>query len=315
MALGARGALAALTTVGALCAPSLAHADGDEAHSLLLHESAPGLGMTSAGVGLSGRREGGADVPAAAGVLTIAGVPAGAAVTHAYLYWVTYGTAPDASVELNGQAVAGALIGTSADTCWSDFENVNGLNYVHRADVTAMVTGNGAYTITGFPSATPTADTQGASLVVVYDDPADAVLGTVLVHDGAMTAIGNGMVGDTFVAIEAPSTILDATFRIGAGDGQSSKSDGDLDFAGEELPAPVGDHWGDSDGFYWDDRSYDVADILGPSVVDAEWQATMNTDCVVFAYAALARPAQLSRPSSTPSPSPSTISARNASAA
>lgn len=291
MALGARGALAALTTVGALSFSSFAHADGDQAHSLLLHESAPGLGLTSAGVGLSGRRESGADVPAAAGVLTVDGVPAGATVTHAYLYWVTYGTAPDGSVVLDGQTVDGTLIGTSGDTCWSDFEN--GLNYVHRADVTALVTGNGAHTITGFPSATATADTQGASLVVVYDDPADPVTGTVIVRDGALTAMASGMVSDSFVAIEAPSTILDATLRIGAGDGQSSKTDGDLDFADVELTPPPSDHWGQSDGTFWDDRSYDVSAILGPDVVDAEWQAIMGTDCVVFAYAALSFRAEI----------------------
>lgn len=290
----ARSTLAILAALAAVLPPRSARADGDEAFSPLVQLSEPGLGMTSAGVGLAGRREGGADVPQTEGLLALSGVPAGASIRHAYLYWAVYGPSGDAAVTFGTAAplaaVTGTLIGTSADTCWSDFEPTGAPNRMYRADVTRMVTGNATYRIGGFPSATPTGDTQGASLVVVFDDPAVTQVGHVFLYDGAITANvneGDLFAESSFTGLTVPSIVASGQLRIGAADGQSSKSDGDLDFAGEELPAPAGDHWGDSAGEYWDDRVYDVTSILTPGLETADWQAWMGTDCVAFVYAGL----------------------------
>lgn len=277
-----------------LFVPNLVHADGDESFSRLLQLRDPGLGMTSVGVGLSGRREGGPDIPSTEGTMELTGVPAGASILHAFLYWAVYGPSGDDTVTFGTgsalTAITGSLIGTSADSCWSDWGDSGAPNRVYRADVTARVTGNATFRISGFPSATATADTQGASLVVVFDDPAVTTMGTVVIFDGAITGDSSGGVGTvlgSFPDLIVPSLVTEGAFRIGAGDGQSSQTDGALRFADETLPVPAGNHWGRSSGEYWDDRVYDVTSLLIPGAEEAEWRAIMASDCVAFVYAAL----------------------------
>lgn len=113
----------------AVSVSSLSRADGDQAHGLTYRKSATGLGIATAGVGLSARRSISADVPLTAAELVLDDIPAGASVEVAYLYWVTYG-AGDASVTLEGNALSGALIGSSFDTCWSEPWSTGALNRV-----------------------------------------------------------------------------------------------------------------------------------------------------------------------------------------
>lgn len=50
---------------------------------------------------------------------------------------------------------------------------------------TSIVSGNGTYQIAGLPSTSPTTDdSQGASLVVIYQDGASSQRG-IVIHDGA----------------------------------------------------------------------------------------------------------------------------------
>lgn len=122
-------------------------------------------GYLASGVGL--RNQG-------SGQITISGVPRGASVARAYLFWANISpTDPGQSININGTGVNGSTDGTDASPCWGE-----GNIYTHSADVTSVVKGNGTYTLSGY--ATGTADgndpwsaavapmMEGASLVLFY---------------------------------------------------------------------------------------------------------------------------------------------------
>lgn len=277
-----------LVLLQSVAVSSVAYADGNEAHGEVFHRAAVGLGLTSTGVGLSARRGGATPpMPLTEGSLVLSAIPSGATVVQAYLYWVVYGSAGDDSVNfgITPTPVTGSLIGTSAHTCWDIFDTTE-LNRAYRADVTERVTGNGTYLMSGFPSADTVADTQGASLVVIFTDPASTTIGTVVLNDGAITASG-GTPASTFANVVSTSSTQSATFRLGTGDGQGALSDGTLRFSGTLLAPPMGGHFGGTAGLYWDDRSYDVTTLIDPLEANIPWGRTGGADCVVFVYAAL----------------------------
>lgn len=129
--------------------------------------------VTVAGVGLRG---------VGYGDIVINDIPTGAIVHQAFLYWATLGTANTyTQPNLNGQPAPGQLIGTTGDTCWG-VQN----NFVYRADVTSLVSGNGTYTVSNLPSNLTTGnDSQGASLVVIYRQTGNP-LRTIIINDGAV---------------------------------------------------------------------------------------------------------------------------------
>jgi MYXO-CTERM domain-containing protein len=262
-----------------------ARADGNAMFSETLMKRGPGLSAAAFGVGLSGRLVGAPSVPVTKGTFNVSGLSADAAIEQVYLYWVTYGVTGSGIVKLDGADITGTLIGRDEGTCWDEFPTFD--NFVYRADVTAAVTGNGAYEITGFPSGTAAADTQGASLFVVYTDPAVALAGTVILHDGAITMFNNNNATSTFTAVYPPPVALSARLLVGVGDGELALGDGTLSFdsVGLSLP-PDGEHFRSSAGRYWDARTYDVA--LGPDDTSVHWAQDFEQDCLIFAYSALA---------------------------
>lgn len=290
---GARGARAGLLS-GLACAvvtlaAAEARADGDQLHALKLQQHGVGLSAATFGVGLSGGRVAGQPAtPVTTAAIAVSGIPVGATIEHAYLYWVTYGVAGNAGIKLDGTTLTGSLAGQSAGTCWKQFPTFK--NFVYRADVTAMVDGNGSYVLTGFPSGAETADTQGASLFIVYTDPSDGVMGSVTLFDGAITIDNiDGGSTTTFTNVQVPSTILSATFMVGVGDGEVSLADGALRFNNGNVKVPAdGTHYRSSAGLYWDARSYDVKQMLKPGNKTVEWDQSFTQDCLVFAFSALA---------------------------
>src|SRR6185503_7024682 len=76
---------------------------------------------------------------------TLSGIPAGASIVAAYLYWGGSGATADTTVTLNGQAV------TAQRTFTAVFNN-GGTNFPYFggfADITARITGNGLMTFSG----------------------------------------------------------------------------------------------------------------------------------------------------------------------
>jgi hypothetical protein len=177
-----------------------------------------------------------------AGVITIAGIPPGATVTNAYLYWaIVNGAAPSATFDdgfFNGQAISGTSIGTDADPCWANTTTT----YAYRADVTDLVNpgGNGIYALSGFATGPPLPTTpfgepntpplnEGASLVVVYTHPV-VENRVIVIYNGADTvddeislvstmlsfpAIGPGSAKSTYVVADGQAVQSDQTIFTG----------------------------------------------------------------------------------------------------
>jgi MYXO-CTERM domain-containing protein len=283
-----RAARALALCASVLSAAAPARADGNEAHGVTLDERGAGLSAATFGVGLSGGRENGTTpTPLTSATITVAGIPAGATIEHAYLYWVVYGDAGNSSIKLGGATLTGTAIGTSAGTCWKHLPTRK--NFAYRVDVTAKVSGNGQYVLTGFPSSGANIDSQGASLFIVYTDPADDEAGRVILTDGAITAADDGGgAKSTFANLQVPSTVLSAKFMLGVGDGEPNLVDGALELDTEGVPVPPdGTHYRSSAGKYWDARTYDVKALLKPGSKTIEWEQSYASDCLVFAFSAL----------------------------
>jgi hypothetical protein len=96
-------------------------------------------------------------------------------VVKAYLYWEVRGTFVP-SMTFNGVPGTGTVVGTSPSTCWTGSEP----SVAFRRDVTPFVTGNGLYTLTGYPTGSilgnppwippfsPVPRIDGASLFVFF---------------------------------------------------------------------------------------------------------------------------------------------------
>jgi hypothetical protein len=154
--------------------------------------------VVAAGVGLRGP---------GAGTISLTGIPNGASIVQAFLYWGTLGNDAFPTITFNGNPLTGSLIGSAGDTCWGVPNN-----FVHRADVTSIVSANGNddYTIAGLPAnddpdnpAFEGNGSQGASLTVIFADGGDERVITIL--DGALTLSGGS---NSFSAEFASPNIL-----------------------------------------------------------------------------------------------------------
>jgi uncharacterized repeat protein (TIGR01451 family) len=124
----------------------------------------------------------------------LTGIPAGATIVAAYLYWGGSGATVDSSVTLNGQAVA------AQRTFTATFVN-GGTSFPYFggfADITASITGNGSLTFsgltvtTGAPHCGSSAVVAGWSVVAIYGSPAER-LRAVNVFDGLQFFRGSAL--------------------------------------------------------------------------------------------------------------------------
>ena len=116
---------------------------------------------------------------------TLTGIPAGAAIRAAYLYWGGSGSTADATVALNGTALtAGRTFTATYPLGGTNYDFFSGF-----ADVTALVSGNGTFTFSGLTvaSGNPYCPVQavvgGWGLIVVYEHASED-LRAVNVFDG-----------------------------------------------------------------------------------------------------------------------------------
>lgn len=112
-----------------------------------------------------------------AGSINLSGVSGG--VSQAYLYWhgPTNSSDPsyNANINFSGTDISGVNIGFSDDNFWGRDNS-----QAYRADVTSLVTGNGDYQLTEYFSN----DTNGASLLVFFDDGDVSNNRDVVLYDG-----------------------------------------------------------------------------------------------------------------------------------
>lgn len=229
-----------------------------------------GGGVVVAGASLSGRSDGVANSNAA---ITVTGIPAGAIVQRAFLYWAVSGGL-DTTASINGVAVTGANILIAGATCWG----TGIVSATYRADVSARVGGNGNYVIGGLPSSTnPTsADTDGAALVVLYSRPDAGAVRRIMIRDGAITTSGMGeLVSDAFAGLMSPISSV-GRFHLVVGDGQS-EADGNLVFNAAVLGA---NQFNGGEGALWDVATYDV--LIPAALGTATWSHVTGNDCLLF---------------------------------
>lgn len=229
-----------------------------------------GGGIVLEGAGYAGRED---SVPNTNASIVIAGIPAGATVQRALLYWAISGGS-DLSATINGFGVTGTQAGAAGQACWGTD------NSVFRADVTARVTGNGVYTIADLPSSS-SVDTNGVALLVTYQHPQSPTVRRILVSDGAISTSATGeVVASTFVTGARPLASA-GMFHIVVADGQVF-ADGDLLFNGAVIGV---DQFPGSDGSMLDARSYNVSVPSGSAALP--WSSQTSGDCLVYAAAAL----------------------------
>ncbi len=236
--------------------------------------------IASNGVGLATRAGG-----PASGTINITGIPAGATVQHAALYWMTIG-GPDSSAVFQGVSRSGTLVGASKDSCW----NVNqfGPNRVYRHVLPlGVVTGNGAYTISGV-GGSGGVDGQGASLVVLYRNPASTKTGRLIIRHGAITGATSGQVmSNTFTGLTVPANPSLVRLHAGMADGQPAPTEGAMLFNGAAI-SPVNFYNG-TDGLLWDDDRMAVPTAQLPAGTTTRTNTiTTGSDCLAWAYSALA---------------------------
>lgn len=236
-------------------------------------------GYVAAGVGMRGT--------GGTGTITISGIPSGATIKCAILYWdvldnsITLGVHD--SGKFDGTPITGDLIGSGTDPCW-----VRNANFAFRADVTNLVTGNGAYYLDGFVTTSPVLF-EGASLIVVYQKSTHPVV-TVTINDADTT--NNAMAGGTsetttFSGFNAAGTGAKITFVVA--DGQVA-FEPDALFNGNPLGTSLFEGF---DGPLWDTKTFDVSSWVG--LGDTSATATLATgfgpqgqsDCLVWIAAVL----------------------------
>jgi len=141
--------------------------------------------------------------------LTISGIPNCASIVKAYVWYGASNGAPNTAFTFNGTPYNATLIGTGVDKCWSMGGTEN-----YRGDVTASVTGNGAYS---FNSSIGANGVDGVTLMVIYSDPNATYQGTIQLNDGAIVDASGSANDESMVGLSvcANSTYGNAFLIVG----------------------------------------------------------------------------------------------------
>ncbi len=233
----------------------------------------------------------------------LAGIPPGATVVGAYLYWGGSGSAVDSNVTLNGSGVA------ASRTFTATFSNA-GTDYPYFgafADVTSRISGNGSFTFsgltvnTGAPHCDTSAVAAGWSLVVVYGSPAER-LRAINVFDGLQPFRGSQLTlnPDGF---RVPATGIDGRIAIVAMEGDPGNStplngfsealrfnsvalDDGIIVPGSDPPVQPYDGTvnsiGNASSYGWDADTFDVSTLLTPGQTSATTQFSAGGDLVLL---------------------------------
>lgn len=171
------------------------------------------------------------------GTIRLRGVPAGATVVRAWLYWGTVFANPvpaTSTAIFNGTMVTGRRINApTAEPCWL-FQNASFAAY--RATVKALITStvNGNYQVSGLASAItngtdpfvcappfptpPTPGSEGATLVVIFSHSSVPSRARTYIHEGPTLVTGTTTVTNILSPALPVHTFVKQT-RFGA-DGQ-----------------------------------------------------------------------------------------------
>jgi len=175
--------------------PNLNPQNGNDTLNMTYSNTACGLNYTMVSQRL-GQRFTPVGIPQPAPFL-VSAMPACATVLKAYLYTKALGVAPGITATITTPAnvtanVPMTLIGSSVDVCWG----MNG-THVWRADVTSLVTTPGTYMVGGLPTipvaSSSSVDVEGATLLIIYQDPTASYTGSIQIDDGCHTKVGGAL--------------------------------------------------------------------------------------------------------------------------
>ncbi len=233
-----------------------------------------GGGIATAGVGFAGR----SGMVKTSATINLTSIPSGARLLKATLHYATLG-GPDDTISFNGTALTATLAGRAGDTCWSRPQG----NFAYVIDVTSLVSGNGVFTLTGFPSSSGTVDGQGASLFVVYQDSADTRANLIAIGRGITTTTG-AAISNTLNGFTMPRNPASVTAYNLVGDGQTFV---DLLAFNSINNGVSGGVFNGKDGQYWDTLSSDVRRYVNPGDTTFSTRITGSGDCLVWVLNAL----------------------------
>jgi hypothetical protein len=251
-----------------------------------------------------------------AGDIAVSGVTG--TVTRAYLYWhgPTNSTDPaaNANVTFNGTGITGANIGFSDDNFWN-MQN----SQAYRADVTALVTGDGTYSLAGFQSL-PNVMINGVGLFVFFDDGDPTNNRDVVLFDGNDSNFASPFdpAGWNLTLPGINYSGGDANLVMYVSDGQDfgPNDDGTLRVNGLPLVsggifqglAPRAPGAGVGNGSLADLRTFDITTFLtlGPNTLNVTLDAGFN-DALSLVAAAIDLPAGAAPTQPPPVPEPSVL--------
>lgn len=287
----------------ALASAALVICGTANANIISLFETQRNTDFVSAGIG--GLRGTGT------GVISLSGVSG--TVNRVYLYWhgPTNSSDPNfnATITFNGVQVSGENIGFSDDNFWNQDNS-----QAYRADVTALVSGDGAYTLAGLPPS----NANGASLLAFFDDGNDANNRDIVLFDGNDANFSNAFdpTGWDILLENVDYTGGDVALELHVSDGQNFSANDDSNlFLNGTLLASGGIFQGDStpfnpstnvrNGSLWDIENFDITSFLVLGLNNLNITMAPANDAVSAIVAAISLPpagAALQDPPEIPAP-------------
>ena len=191
----------------------------------------------------------------------------------ARLYWHGIGDPyNNANVSINGNAVTGTVIGTASSNCWG-LQN----SAAYQADVSAFVSGDGAYAITGMIA--NGGSSNGASIVVTFNDGNALNNRDLAFFEGNDSSSPEGFPGEdvgwhatlTPINYDGSGTV---NMQFHMGDGQDFDDDSiTLSTSNGNIVIPddgtlwdgfsVPDEGNGRDGALWDIHTFDITSAFG----------------------------------------------------
>jgi hypothetical protein len=230
-------------------------------------------------------------------------MPTNAKIVKAYLYWAHLGV-PSNKIYLDGEQIAGNLIASDQDPCWT-----LGKIYVHSADVTNTLLRRGGpigdqyisvesgdVTSTSPWDSTPSRPAaESAHLLIIYRDSTTS--GNVIIYqaNGSPITFLGGMT--SFTANFLPHTSNQAFVGYALADGQIFGSPQSKSFdwnTNTSTTLASGQIYGRDPsitskasvrGSLSDTQAYDISDITPSGSTSAQLGWNFSSDCVTIVYA------------------------------
>lgn len=213
-------------------------------------------------------------------------IPAGSSLYKAYLFWAIIwdGTHPANTGELNSNLISGTLLGTSGSPC----RGGDGIDFFW-ADATAYaISGNNI--LSGFPNGAGYPNTEGATLVLVFEHPLWD-FNKIAVFGGATTFSAQSVVNNIgsymgWTGGSLGDQLAQHTYIMS--DGQSNGPACGTAFNGTPTSGPgtlimPADAFPGADGNFWDSHTLDVSSFFPSGVsTSANPEASAEIDCITW---------------------------------